>query len=113
MTLKGDAKFIGKLTCCLKNDLRNLVNFHARSRKSGNLHFDLSKAYKKCKRVMSRNTEEYAKLEEKLTLGSKNGLSSLVKFNVSIGKSESLHFEVLLFSLAYTVSARKVQNYLS
>ena len=49
MTLKGDAKFKGKLTCGLKNDLTNSVNFHSSSRKSGNLHFDglfLSKAYK-------------------------------------------------------------------
>ena len=49
MTLKGDAKFKGKLTRGLKNDIRNLVNFHASSRKSENLHFDgllLSKAYK-------------------------------------------------------------------
>ena len=47
MTLKDDAKFKGKLTCGLKNDLRNLVNFHMSSRKSGNLFFDgllLSKA---------------------------------------------------------------------
>ena len=40
MTLKGDPKFKGKLTCSLKNDLRNLVNFHATRRKSENLHFD-------------------------------------------------------------------------
>ena len=49
LTLKGDAKFQGKFTCGLKNDLRNLVNFHESSRKSGHLHFDgllLSKAYK-------------------------------------------------------------------
>ena len=50
MTQKGDAKFKGKLTCGLKNDLRrNLVNFHANSQKSVNLQFDgllLSKAYK-------------------------------------------------------------------
>ena len=49
MTLKGNAKIKRKLTCDLKNVLRNLVNFHASSRKSGNLHFDgflLSKAYK-------------------------------------------------------------------
>ena len=49
MTLKDDAKFKGKLICGLKNDIRNLVNFHASSRKSENLHFDrilLSKAYK-------------------------------------------------------------------
>ena len=46
MTLKG--KFKGKLTRGLKNDIMNLVNFHASSRKSENLLFDgvlLSKAY--------------------------------------------------------------------
>ena len=49
MTLKGDAKFKEKLTCGLKNNIRNLVNFHASIRKSENLHFEwilLSKAYK-------------------------------------------------------------------
>ena len=49
MTLKDDAKFKGKLICGLKNDIRNLVNFHASSQKSQNLHFDwilFSKAYK-------------------------------------------------------------------
>ena len=40
MTLKGDAKFKGKLTRGLKNDMRNLVNFKTSSRKSENLHFD-------------------------------------------------------------------------
>ena len=28
MELKGDAKFEGKLTCGLKNDMRNMANFH-------------------------------------------------------------------------------------
>ena len=49
MTLKGDAKFKGKLTCGLKKNIKNLVNFHANSRKSENFHFDgllLCKAYK-------------------------------------------------------------------
>ena len=49
MTLKDDAKFKGKLICGLKNDIRNLVNFHASSQKSQNLHFDwilFSKVYK-------------------------------------------------------------------
>ena len=49
MTLKIDAKFKGLLTCGLKDDIRNLVNFHKSSRKSKNLRFDelfLSKAYK-------------------------------------------------------------------
>ena len=40
MTLKCDAKCKGKLTRGVKNDLRNLVNFHASSRKSGNFHSD-------------------------------------------------------------------------
>ena len=46
---EGDAEFKGKLTRDLKNDMRNLVNFHASSPKSENLHFAdllLSKAYK-------------------------------------------------------------------
>ena len=49
MTLKGDPKFKGKLTCGLENDITNLVNLYASNRKFGNLHFDgflLSKAYK-------------------------------------------------------------------
>ena len=49
MTLKGDAMFKEKLTGGLKNDIRNLINFRASSRKSENLHFDrlvLSKTYK-------------------------------------------------------------------
>ena len=46
---EGDAIFKDKLAGGLKNDIRNLVNFHASSRKSENLLFDglvLSKAYK-------------------------------------------------------------------
>ena len=34
MTLKDDVKFKGKLICGLKNDITNLVNFHASSGKS-------------------------------------------------------------------------------
>ena len=65
MTLKHDARLKVKLTRGLKNDIRNLVNFDASSRKSENLHFDeliLSKAYKskmkKCRRVTFYDTEE-------------------------------------------------------
>ena len=49
MTLKGDAKFKGKLNCGLKNHTKSLVDFHGSSRKSENVHFGglfLSKAYK-------------------------------------------------------------------
>ena len=54
------------------------------------------------------------KFEEKLTLGSKNDMRNLVNLNVSSGKSENLHFDVLLLSITYKVSAKKVQkSYLS
>ena len=49
MILKGDAKFRGKLTRGLKNDIRNLLNFHANSQNSENFYFDwllLSKEFK-------------------------------------------------------------------
>ena len=66
MTLTDDANFKRKLTCGLKNDIRNLVNFHASSGKSENLHFDVvllfSIAYKvlakKNRGIISYDTEE-------------------------------------------------------
>ena len=65
MALTRDGKFKGKPTCSLKNDISNLVNFHAKSRKSEDLHFEwsfLSKAYKdldkKKTEVMFHDTEE-------------------------------------------------------
>ena len=54
--------------------------------------------------------ESGAKFEEKLVLGFKNDMTSLVNFNASSDKSENLHFDVLLFSIAYKVSAKKVQK---
>ena len=41
--------------------------------------------------------ESDAKFEEKLALGFKN----MINFNASSGKSENLHFDVLLLSIAY------------
>ena len=58
MALKGDTKLKGKLTRGLKNDIRNLVNFHASSRKSENLHFGgilLSKVYKDLDEKVQKN----------------------------------------------------------
>ena len=55
-----------------------------------------------------------AKFEEKLILGFKNDMRNLVNFNASSCRSEDLHFDGLLLSIAYKVSAKKVQkNYLS
>ena len=95
MTLRGDAKFKGKLTCGLKNSIMNLVNFHASSRKSENVHLDwllMSKAY----RAMQRMKKNWL-LVPKMT-----GIRWI--------KSESLHFDVLLLSVAYKFSAKKVQK---
>ena len=50
---------------------------------------------------MFHDTEECPKFE----FGSANSVRNLVNFNVSSGKSESLHFDVLLFSIAYKVSS--------
>ena len=97
MTLKVDAKFKGKLAHGLKNNIRNLVNFHVNSRKSENLPFDqifLSKAYKI---LAGKNTEDLcfmtlksdAEFEGKVTLGSKNDIRNLVNFHPTTQKSEN------------------------
>ena len=41
MTLMGNAKFEEKLTCGLKNDMRNLANFHQKTWKCQNWDFDV------------------------------------------------------------------------
>ena len=56
---------------------------------------------------MFHDTDKCPKSEEKLMLGSKNEMRNLVNFNVTSGKSESLHFDVLIFSITYKVSAKK------
>ena len=54
------------------------------------------------------------KFKEKLTLGSKNDLRSLVNFNASSGKSENLHFDVmLLLSIAYNFRLKKYRRIIS
>ena len=42
-----------------------------------------------------------AKFEEKLALGFKNDMMNLVNFNANSEKSENLHFDVLVLSIAY------------
>ena len=54
------------------------------------------------------------KFEENLNHGSKNYMMNFVRFNASSGKLEKFHFDVLLLSIAYKVSAKNVKkNYLS
>ena len=69
MTLKSDAKFIEKLTCGFKYDMRNLVNFHPIIKKSDNftwmwcfcpkyVRFEL----KKCRVVIFHDNEQWCKI---------------------------------------------------
>ena len=40
MTLKSDAKFEKEVICCLKNDMRNLANFHQSTQKCQSWNFN-------------------------------------------------------------------------
>ena len=46
MTLKSDAKFEEKMTCGLKNDIRNWANFHQSTGKCQNWDFHWTLLYK-------------------------------------------------------------------
>ena len=72
MTLKSDAKFEEKLTCCLENDRRNFANFHQSTRKCQNWNFNkilLSKyilfELQKYRGVIFHDTEELCKFWRK------------------------------------------------
>ena len=94
--MKGDAKFKGKLTFGLKNNIRNLINFHASSRK---WKFALwsDPFVQSIYRFRWKNTEELcfmtlksdAKFEEKLTFGSKSEMKNLVNFYPTSQKHEN------------------------
>ena len=112
MTLKGVAKFKWKLTYGLKNNTRNLLNFHASIWKPEHFHFDWIHLSKACKYLdekydteKSHDTEEWCKFEDKLAPGSKNDMRNFVNFNGSSGKSGNLYFDVLLLPIAHKVSA--------
>ena len=54
-----------------------------------------------------------AKFKEKLAIGSKNDIISLVNSNANSGKSENLHYDVLLLSTVYTFSAKRCWRVIS
>ena len=58
--------------------------------------------------------ESDAKFEGKLALGFEYDMVTLVNFNASSGKSENVHFDVILLSIAYKNLAEEVlKSYLS
>ena len=72
-------------------------------------------------KFLMENTEELAlmtlmsdkKFEEKMAFSSKNDMTNLIDFNMSSGKSENLHFNVLFLLIEYKISAKKVQKVIS
>ena len=50
------------------------------------------------------------KFEEKPTIGSKNDMKNLVNFNANTGKSDNLHFDILILLKVYYIWAKKVQT---
>ena len=75
----------------LKNDIKNLVNFHASSRKRENLLF-ISLLLPITDKVSAiKSTEKLALMtqnfEEKLTFCLRNDMRNLVNFNASSGKA--------------------------
>ena len=82
MTLKSHAKCEEKLTFRLKNNMRNLANFHQNTWKCQNWDFDGTlKLY-----VMTLKNDE--KLEEELTCRFKIDIRNLTNFDSTIRKSQ-------------------------
>ena len=120
MTLKSDAKFEEKLTCCLENDMRNIANFHQSTRKCQNWNFDkilLSKvenvwalnlqwSYVSWQWRMIQKLKRNSLVVFKVTWTSQNLTRALEKSN--------FFFNWLLMTKVYIVWATKVQrSYLS
>ena len=64
-----------------------------------------------CAKHTNIEMKKYCKV---MTLDSKNDVINLANFNLRSGKSENSHFNMLLLSIAYKVSAEKIEkNYLS
>ena len=106
------------MTGCLKNDVRNLLNFFGNSRKSENLHFNglfspiaYKVSAKKVQKSISYDTDERSKLWRKTNFFFlKNEMKSLVNFNMSSGESHNLHFHGLLVSKVSNFWAKKVRR---
>ena len=116
MAMKDGPKFKGKLILFLKKEIRYLVKFHANSQKSENLHFVgiiLSKAYidlneKAQKSYVSWHWRVIQSLKKSVKFGSKSDMRNFVNFNASRRECKNLHFDVLILSIPYKVSAKKV-----
>ena len=112
MTLKDVAKVKGNLACGLKNDKQDFAHFM----QAFSFSLWLDSFVQSVERFQWKRTEKLflmtlksgAKFEEKMTLGFKNYMRNLVSFIASNSKCKYFHFDALLLSIVYKVSAKRV-----
>ena len=96
MTLECDEKFKEKLNCGLENDMRNLTNFHQRTRKFQNWILSLGPFIQSRKCMSLKLTGELcvmtmkndAKPEKELTCQFKTDMRKLTHFDLSTSISQ-------------------------
>ena len=118
MTLRSDAKFEEKLTCGLKNDMRNLANFHQSTWKCQNWDFDrilLSKVEKymslKCiEELCVKTMKNDTKTEEELTSYFKIDMRNWQILTWTIKNLKKLLFNWLLWPKYIMFELKKVQR---
>ena len=111
MALKSHAKFEGKLTGVLENDMRNLANFHQSTLESLKIETFIGSFYpnqriyelKIYRELGVMTIKNDAKFEEELTCQFKIDMRNLTNFDRSTRKSKNLHFNGLLLTKVYNV----------
>ena len=83
MTLKSDAKFEEKLTLGSRNDMRNSVNFNARSG-AAFVESILCLDQKRTEELCVITLKNDAKFEEELTRALKNDMRNLANFDPTL-----------------------------
>ena len=113
MKLRNDEKFEEKLTRGLKNNMKNMTNFHQNSDYEGILLSKVEKRYelKSYRRVMCHGNEEWCKIWKrhwlvisKLTWGIWQILMQVLKC------LKNVHLHGLLLNKVYNIWAKKVQQ---
>ena len=123
MTLKCVANFNGKLACGLKNGRGfGLIFMQVWKKKVWKCALWSDPFVQRIQRFRCKSTKELclmtlksnAKFEKKIDSWFQKWHEEFGRFYAISGKSENLHFDVLLLSVAYKILAKKVQkNYLS
>ena len=117
MTLKSDAKFKEKLTCCLENDMKNFANFHQSTRKSQNWNFDKT-LLSKVENVWALNLQRsYVLWQWRMIQKLKRNWLVVLKLSWTsqnltwaLEKSKKSFFNCLLVTKVYIIWATKVQR---